>query len=150
MSESPDAIRKYIAPSPRPVIVSSTKVLMGQPLPHKQGEGMWGNLEVPPHEARRRGLVGERWFPPRERAGGERRSSGDSEEAAHLRRVGEQRACVAAMDDTPLVEHDCVPRDPPHNAEVLLDEQDGGELARPLEYVGDLRHEEGRETLGRL
>jgi hypothetical protein len=27
MSESPDAIRKYIAPSPRPVIVSRTNVV---------------------------------------------------------------------------------------------------------------------------
>ena len=34
---------------------------------------MWGNLEVPP-QSRRRGLVGETWFPPRERAEGERRS----------------------------------------------------------------------------
>src|SRR5438094_8577940 len=30
MSERPEAIRKYIAPSPRPVIVSSTKVLISR------------------------------------------------------------------------------------------------------------------------
>src|SRR5215211_8341157 len=34
---------------------------------------MWGNLEVPP-QGRSRGIVGETWFPPRERAEGERRS----------------------------------------------------------------------------
>src|SRR6266511_3829563 len=31
MSDSPEAIRKYIAPSPRPVIVSRTRVLMRLP-----------------------------------------------------------------------------------------------------------------------
>src|SRR5215207_8104857 len=47
---------------------------MWRSLPHEQREGVWGNREVPPRRARRRGLVGETWFPPRERARGERRS----------------------------------------------------------------------------
>src|SRR5918996_1497490 len=38
-----------------------------------RGEGVRGNREVPPPD-RRRGLVRETWFPPRERAEGERRS----------------------------------------------------------------------------
>src|SRR5918996_409726 len=47
--------------------------LMGRPLAHVHVEGVWGNREVPPQH-RRRGHVGETWFPPRERAEGERRS----------------------------------------------------------------------------
>src|SRR5215208_3556986 len=52
----------------------SVAALMGGPLAHERGEGAWGNREVPPQETRRRGLGGETWFPPRERAEGERRS----------------------------------------------------------------------------
>src|SRR5438094_10310695 len=49
--------------------------LIGRPLAYERVEGVWGNREVPPHETRRRGFdVGETWFPPRERAKGERRS----------------------------------------------------------------------------
>src|ERR671922_2284936 len=51
--------------------VSST--LMGRPPAHEGVEGLWGNREVPPLH-RRRGPGGETWFPPRERAEGERRS----------------------------------------------------------------------------
>src|SRR6266508_5794296 len=52
---------------------SSFTWLMGRPLAHERVEGVWGNREVPPlHQ--RRGPVGETWFPPRERAEGERRS----------------------------------------------------------------------------
>src|SRR6266508_1060207 len=52
---------------------SSFTWLMGRPLAHGRVEGVWGNREVPPlHQ--RRGSVGETWFPPRERAEGERRS----------------------------------------------------------------------------
>src|ERR671914_945127 len=47
--------------------------LIGQSLVDERVEGVWGNREVPP-QRRRRGLVGETWFPPRERAEGERRS----------------------------------------------------------------------------
>src|SRR5919108_4445462 len=39
----------------------------------ERGERVWGNREVPPL-GQGRGAVGETWFPPRERAGGERRS----------------------------------------------------------------------------
>src|SRR5919106_3296441 len=49
------------------------RALIGQPLAYERVEGVWGNREVPPQH-RRRGLVGETWFPPRERAEGERRS----------------------------------------------------------------------------
>src|SRR5215207_3555279 len=45
---------------------------MGRAPPHEL-YGVWGNLEVPP-QSRRRGPVGETWFPRRERAEGERRS----------------------------------------------------------------------------
>src|SRR4051794_41882876 len=48
--------------------------LIGQPLPNERVEGAWGNREVPPHAAGKRGAVGETGFPPRERAAGERRS----------------------------------------------------------------------------
>jgi hypothetical protein len=34
-------------------------------------EGLWGNREVPPPWTVRRGLAGEIWFPPWERAEGE-------------------------------------------------------------------------------
>src|SRR5438552_15398443 len=49
---------------------------MGRPLTaHERVEGVWGNREVPPHRREGGGSVGEPWVPPRERAGGERRSS---------------------------------------------------------------------------
>src|SRR5438105_4317353 len=47
----------------------SPTTLIGQLLAYERGEGAWGNREVPPHL--RRGLAGETWFSPRERAGGE-------------------------------------------------------------------------------
>src|SRR2546428_7378150 len=50
-------------------------VLTGHPpMVCERVEGVWGNREVPPHEAKEGGNVGETWFPPRERAEGERRS----------------------------------------------------------------------------
>src|SRR5712692_3936571 len=49
--------------------------LTGHPVHCERVEGVWGNREVPP-VVRRRGFVGETWFPPRERAEGERRSQG--------------------------------------------------------------------------
>src|SRR5438445_10385438 len=52
----------------------ASRALIGQPLPNERVEGAWGNREVPPHEAKEGGNVGETWFPPRERAEGERRS----------------------------------------------------------------------------
>src|SRR5438445_8427315 len=41
---------------------------------YERVEGAWGNREVPPHKREEGGRVGETWFPPRERAEGERRS----------------------------------------------------------------------------
>src|SRR6266508_2677313 len=47
--------------------------LIGRPQAYEHVEGVWGNREVPPLQ-QRRGPEGETWFPPRERAEGERRS----------------------------------------------------------------------------
>src|SRR5207244_10503028 len=47
----------------------------GRLWPKGGGGGGGGTGEFPPHTTRRRGFdVGETWFPPRERAAGERRS----------------------------------------------------------------------------
>src|SRR6266540_2932127 len=46
--------------------------LIGRPPACERVEGVWGNREVPPPQVLRRGLAGETWFPPRERAEGER------------------------------------------------------------------------------
>src|SRR2546428_12801498 len=52
-------------------------VLTGHPpMVCERVEGVWGNREVPPHGREEGGNVGETWFPPRERAEGERRSCG--------------------------------------------------------------------------
>src|SRR5829696_4158375 len=52
---------------------SSFTWLMGRPLAREPCEGVWRSRKVsPPHQ--RRGSVGGTWFPPRERAQGERRS----------------------------------------------------------------------------
>src|SRR4051794_22321659 len=47
---------------------------MGRPSAHERGEGVRRNREVPPLWVVRRGHAAETWFPPRERAKGERRS----------------------------------------------------------------------------
>ena len=62
----------------------------------------------------------------------------------------EQLLRVARVHDAALVEHDRVVRDAAHDAEVLLDEQDGRELREPFEHVCHLGHERGREALRRL
>src|ERR687891_1995217 len=70
--------------------------LIGQPLAYELVEEVWGNREVPPQN-RRRGLAGETWFPPRERAEGEGRSlfveqlpvGGGVEQLVRLGGVGE-------------------------------------------------------------
>src|ERR671919_476201 len=51
----------------------SVATFMGQLLAYERVEGVRGNREVPPRH-QRRGSVGETWFPPRERAEGERPS----------------------------------------------------------------------------
>src|SRR5438094_1808006 len=56
--------------------VERSDLLIGRPPPNERGRGRGGrgNREVPPAVHQRRGLVGETWFPPRERAEVERRS----------------------------------------------------------------------------
>ena len=65
-------------------------------------------------------------------------------------RLREQLLRVARVHDAALVEHDRVARDPPHDAEVLLDEQDGRQLGEPLEHARDVGDERRREALRRL
>src|SRR6266540_6590018 len=55
----------------------AVSAITGQSLARDRVEGAWRNPEVPPRQVLRRGLVGETWFPPRERAKGERRSRRD-------------------------------------------------------------------------
>src|SRR5215210_7415417 len=50
---------------------AGVETLMGRPLAYGRVGGGWGNREVPPRWTVRRGLAGETWFLPRERAGGE-------------------------------------------------------------------------------
>src|SRR4051812_7556586 len=94
---------------------------IGQPLAYERVEGVWGNREVPPHETRRRGFdVGETWFPPRERAEGERRS---------YRRPPQQPPRV------PHVEDEHVGADEEHD--------------QPLDHVGEVAGEVGRDHVRR-
>src|SRR5438093_11166525 len=81
LSETPRALEpkvgvRWIRPAStaRACSTSSRETLIGRPLPNERVEGAWGNREVPPHKTKEGGNVGETWFPPRERAGGERRS----------------------------------------------------------------------------
>src|SRR5438105_14421649 len=70
-------------------------VLTGHPpMVCERVEGVWGNREVPPHREEEGGNVGETWFPPRERAEGERRSREDLHDAG--RAVDTQ--AVAGLD----------------------------------------------------
>src|SRR5438876_222430 len=81
---------------------AATVVLIGQPLAYERVEGVWGNREVPPLIGRRGFDVGETWFPPRERAEGERRSCHELDRFARQRaqrapRVlgpGERAKCI--------------------------------------------------------
>ena len=58
-----------------PASTATRRRLIGQPkLAYERG-GVWGTGRFPT-SSRRRGLVGETWFPPRERAAGERSSRG--------------------------------------------------------------------------
>src|ERR671937_929396 len=69
-----------------------SQTLIGRFSAHEGVEGGWGNREVPPPWTVRRGHVGETWFPPWERAGGERHSS------RHSFRVREKRPVQPAED----------------------------------------------------
>src|SRR6266508_1964301 len=109
---------------------SSFTWLMGRPLAHGRVEGEWGNREVPPlHQ--RRGFVGETWFPPRERAEGERRSWVD---AARLQGAGD---LVDAAYERGLTERDVLGlRELPHAVErvpELVGEPGADLVARPEE-----------------
>src|ERR687891_490533 len=91
----------------------TSATLMGHPVAHEGVEGVWGNREVPPRH-QRRGLVGETWFPPRERAKGERRSC-----AAHPAHAVEV-APGGAAGVTERVVADVAPADAPDEAPRVL------------------------------
>jgi hypothetical protein len=64
--------------------------------------------------------------------------------------VGEQLLRRPDVHDPSGIEHDRVARDALHDAEVLLDEQDGCELGDALQDARHLRDEQRREPLRRL
>src|SRR5918996_686061 len=101
--------------------------LTGGPPPCERVEGVWGNREVSP-QPRRRGLVGETWFPPRERAEGERRSQ------SGLR-----------LDTFGAAERHAPPGAPEvHDQELGSDEGDD----QRLDDQGEVRRQLGVEDLG--
>ena len=59
-------------------------------------------------------------------------------------------AAGPGVDDPAAVEDDDVACEALHHRQVLLDEQDRGQLGGTLEHRGDLGHEERREALRRL
>src|SRR5580765_6560329 len=69
---------------------SRSATLIGRLLADERGEGAWGNREVPQHWTVRRGHVGETWFPPQERAGGERRSFRDPRVEPEVEEIRDQ------------------------------------------------------------
>ena len=54
------------------------------------------------------------------------------------------------MDDPALVEHDRIPREPPDDGEILLDEENRLRLAHPFENGRHLTDDQRREPLRRL
>src|SRR5439155_15545007 len=76
---------------------TTTRALMGHlPMADERVDGVWGNREVPPHGTNEGCNVAETWFPPRERAEGER-SRLDSERREERVDVGfdlDDRAAV--------------------------------------------------------
>src|SRR5512146_1030131 len=122
MSDSPEAIRKYIAPSPKPVIVSRTKVLISAPAPAKPAPALLSS--------------------PRRAYG-----SCDPQQLLDAAAVGEQVGRGAGVDDAAGVEHDRVAGDAPHHSEVLLHEQHRRQLGDALEHLRDLGDEQRREPL---
>src|SRR4051812_40049295 len=123
MSESPDATRKYIAPSPRPVIVSRTTVLM----PGRSGRGWKGHVQVSDtsndfvtaHPQRRASLerAGVPSFAPVRSGpapvsdtcnGSATARSCDPEQRVHEVAVVEQLAGRAGVNDAARVENDDV------------------------------------------
>src|SRR5918994_1617906 len=99
MSESPDAIRKYIAPRPSAVTVSRTNVLTANS-PRNQRVDRSFQTDGRPEA----GIASD--------ASRRLRRSADAEMPAHERRVVEELAGGAGMDDAALVEHDDVAGEP--------------------------------------
>src|SRR5687767_5832982 len=137
-------LRTWITPSNAQfrlwMIGGVRRTLMGRPRPHERVEGVWGNREIPPRH-QRRGLVGETWFLPRERAAGERRSCDVSSlPALHLRPVVVAEEVQEAVNERPV----------PGRADDLWAEHDvaeltwyaGGELVAPVDRE--------RQDVGRL
>src|SRR5215204_3759189 len=88
---------------PTTVSFASTRMcrgsaVTGHPLAREHEEGVWGNREVPPRWTVRRGLAGETWFPPRERAGGEGQSR-----RVHLHEVLERTPHLDADHPAPVL-----------------------------------------------
>ena len=72
-------------------------------------------------------------------------TSSDAEQAPHERVVGQQRLHRPGVDDAALVEHHGVAREALHDAEVLLDEDDRGDLRRVLERPATSVTRNGRD-----
>src|SRR6266545_5664063 len=92
------APKRFVAPR---TASAGAAVLIGRPSAYERVEGVWGNREVPPRKTGRRGFdVGETWFPPRERAEGERRSQADDIVRAngHARQVATGRVAERRDD----------------------------------------------------
>src|SRR5947207_432981 len=146
MSERPEAIRKYMAPSPSPVTVRRTKVLTRRLL--RRATAFCARSAQSPSRCVSRdgqvtdtGVKGVTEVP---------RKSRDPQQAAHERLVAQELRRLALVADAPGVDHDDVPCDPADDAEVLLDEHDRRELGGALEHPGDLGDEQRREALRRL
>src|SRR5207244_5060879 len=112
--------------------------LMGRPLPDEPGRGRAGrgNREVPPDLHQRRGLAGEKWFPPRERAEGERRSCWNSQIRLDDGLVRLYLSWSPFCDLLAEVEHVHTVGDSHDKPHVVLDEQD-----RQLEVAVHAPHE---------
>src|SRR6266566_3542842 len=122
-------------------LVVSAAVLIGEPA-NEQVEGVWGN----------RGHAGETWFPPRERAEGERRSflrhpherdvdhdeEGDDQEDRHAH--GGAVADVAVVNGGALV----VDRHRLSPEAVPEEDLEDVEYAQRVESAEDQRHEDRR------
>src|SRR5688572_47006 len=110
---------------------------------HERVEGVWGNREVPPSPARRRGHEGETWFPPRERAGGERRSStAEAAAAAGVRRQGRLEISRREVRPVAFDEHELGVRELPEQ------EVRDAQLARGADEQVGIGHLGGVEVRG--
>lgn len=64
--------------------------------------------------------------------------------------VREQRRRVAGVHDLAVVQDDGIAYQPPDDLQVLLDQDEGGDLGGAGERVGDLADDLGRQALGGL